>query len=64
MKHIGQQALILGASMGGLLAARVLADYTARSRLSSATNFRQRASHARACRRDATRMAFTHAGAS
>jgi 2-polyprenyl-6-methoxyphenol hydroxylase-like FAD-dependent oxidoreductase len=27
MKHIGQHALVLGASMGGLLAARVLADY-------------------------------------
>jgi 2-polyprenyl-6-methoxyphenol hydroxylase-like FAD-dependent oxidoreductase len=27
MKHIGQHALVLGASIGGLLAARVLADY-------------------------------------
>src|SRR5688572_31611563 len=27
MNHIGQHAVVIGASMGGLLAARVLADY-------------------------------------
>src|SRR6266498_380918 len=29
MKHIGQHAIVIGASMGGLLAARALADFYA-----------------------------------
>ena len=27
MRHLGKEATVIGASMGGLLAARVLADY-------------------------------------
>jgi alpha-beta hydrolase superfamily lysophospholipase len=27
MKHIGQHAIVIGASMGGLLAARALSDF-------------------------------------
>ena len=29
MKHIGQHAIVIGASMGGLLAARALSDFYA-----------------------------------
>ena len=29
MKHVGQHAIVIGASMGGLLAARALSDFYA-----------------------------------
>lgn len=38
MSMLGEHAVVLGASMSGLLAARVLADHFKRSRSSTATN--------------------------
>jgi 2-polyprenyl-6-methoxyphenol hydroxylase-like FAD-dependent oxidoreductase len=57
MKRIGEQAVVIGASMGGLLAARALADFYRQVTVLERTRFRSRIFRARACRRANTRTA-------
>ena len=63
MKRIGDHAIVIGASMGGLLAARALADDSKPSRCWSGTYVRLRMCRARAYRRATTRTACWRAGA-
>ena len=56
MKHIGQHAIVIGASMGGLLAARALSDFYAVVTVLERDAFPQSKLRARAHRRGAMRM--------
>jgi len=53
MKYIGQHAMVIGAGMGGLLAARALSDFHAVVTVLARDTFPQSDIPARACRRAA-----------
>ena len=63
MKRIGEHAIVIGASMGGLLAARALSQFYTNVTCWSVTPFPPPTSRARACRRAATPTACWRAAA-
>ena len=63
MKRIGEHAVVIGASMAGLLAARALSDFYRTVTVLERDRFRSPIFRARACRRAATPMACWRAAA-
>jgi pimeloyl-ACP methyl ester carboxylesterase len=59
MAHLGRHAIVIGASMGGLLAGRALADYYDEVNLLIAMHCLSHMSLAKAFRREDIRMAFS-----